>query len=675
MAYAFSEVQACWTWSSAYPSASALSFLEQLSAQHRTFKQNTQGKEYCVTRTSSHGLATYGGPRYDRELPALPLNKHHLGPLCRRFVLSNLWLFFAGAIGNYRDMYCCMKNNGNPALVWSGFWMFFVAMAAQGHQYYASYSYVSKESKVSRSVKQPDVTASQERSAAHVLRNHALRMSALFYLAWLPMIVGGLVTWAHGGVVTDQGEAFAKKWDVLIVLCVKILPFLDCRVILRSLERAEAYRNMTKYAKRRSVVVYTSDQMQRFKHAKPATEKCSHCRKSSVESATTNSVEITTTGRDIANAGRDSRHCRKNSVESATTNSVEIATTGRDIANAGRDKAAANAGRDIANAGRDKANAGRDIANPAGRDIANAGLYRSYTVDSHSSSLLASSLSIGQLGDSEKEQNFQIQDVTYEERERNDTTGLRRAIGDRDESKRTSTTATTPTTSTSTSPTVEQTSTSATTPDIADCQQATCAVSPPVQTAAVPAKQTASHSSSRHQHQPSPLFSSTGKIPQESARTTGSLPKVGARVVVRITTTPQLQATRQLRIDRASRGAVSNQVGRQRSLVMSEHCRVRALEKKEKDPLKEHNRGSSWLYPRASLRGGSPRSISSFLDERHILLGKELSQNAKGFPSKTYLTPKVPSSSIDSSISSLLAVGEDHYDHPQRYERTPLISD
>eukprot|EP00808_Paulinella_micropora_P001997 g4285.t1 len=139
-----------------------------------------------------------------------------------------------GRIGNYRGLYCCMKNNGDPSLVWTGFLIFFICAATQCYQYYTSFDYVSKT-----------MTATQEDNevkckSINGIRDHALRMSGLFYFAWQPMLIGGFITYGHGGVVTQQGPAFHVGWDVLIVLFVKVVPVLDCWVVFRSLVKAKS---------------------------------------------------------------------------------------------------------------------------------------------------------------------------------------------------------------------------------------------------------------------------------------------------------------------------------------------------------------------------------------------------------------------------------------------------
>eukprot|EP00808_Paulinella_micropora_P031439 g38234.t1 len=139
-----------------------------------------------------------------------------------------------GKIGNYRGLYCCMKNNGDPWLVWTGFLIFFICAATQCYQYYTSFDYVSKT-----------MTATQEDNEVKCkyikgIRDHALQMSGLFYFAWLPMLIGGFITYGHGGVEMQQGAAFHLGWDVLIVLFVKVVPVLDCWVVFRSLVKAKS---------------------------------------------------------------------------------------------------------------------------------------------------------------------------------------------------------------------------------------------------------------------------------------------------------------------------------------------------------------------------------------------------------------------------------------------------
>eukprot|EP00457_Paulinella_chromatophora_P002627 gb/GEZN01002632.1/.p1 GENE.gb/GEZN01002632.1/~~gb/GEZN01002632.1/.p1 ORF type:complete len:721 (+),score=40.43 gb/GEZN01002632.1/:182-2344(+) len=148
-----------------------------------------------------------------------------------------------GGVGNYRGLYCCMKDSGNAWLVWSGFFIFGTCAAVQARNYYDSYKYVTDQMKVA---------VGGNESKAHKtkyiggIRRHALRMSCLFYIAWLPMMVGGLVAYAHGGAVTEKGEVFPRYVDILIVMCVKIVPLLDGLVISHSVNKALDHHQATK---------------------------------------------------------------------------------------------------------------------------------------------------------------------------------------------------------------------------------------------------------------------------------------------------------------------------------------------------------------------------------------------------------------------------------------------
>eukprot|EP00808_Paulinella_micropora_P020503 g78087.t1 len=138
-------------------------------------------------------------------------------------------------IGNYRNLYCCMVDNGNAWVVWGGFLIFFVCASIQAHQYYWSYSYVKRQMEKSSASNQDEATRMR---FIQGIRDHALRMAALFYVAWFPMMLTSLIAYAHGGVETHEGEAFQRGVDVFVVLTVKIVPLLDCYVIKRSLDRA-----------------------------------------------------------------------------------------------------------------------------------------------------------------------------------------------------------------------------------------------------------------------------------------------------------------------------------------------------------------------------------------------------------------------------------------------------
>eukprot|EP00457_Paulinella_chromatophora_P004441 gb/GEZN01004453.1/.p1 GENE.gb/GEZN01004453.1/~~gb/GEZN01004453.1/.p1 ORF type:complete len:603 (-),score=55.76 gb/GEZN01004453.1/:158-1756(-) len=142
-------------------------------------------------------------------------------------------LSLTGQIGNYRGLYCCMKDNGNGWLVWTGFLIFATCGGLQGHYYYKSYHYVLEH--INSSVGSGEM---QKEKFVAGIRRHAFRMCGVFYLAWTPMMLGGFVSYFSGGLITRNGEAFPRWIDVIIVLCVKVVPLLDSLVVMRSVNKA-----------------------------------------------------------------------------------------------------------------------------------------------------------------------------------------------------------------------------------------------------------------------------------------------------------------------------------------------------------------------------------------------------------------------------------------------------
>eukprot|EP00457_Paulinella_chromatophora_P003027 gb/GEZN01003032.1/.p1 GENE.gb/GEZN01003032.1/~~gb/GEZN01003032.1/.p1 ORF type:complete len:451 (+),score=71.08 gb/GEZN01003032.1/:54-1406(+) len=170
-----------------------------------------------------------------------------------KFVMITAVMFIPGIIygailagtshvGNYRNLYCCMNDNGEAWVVWGGFVIFFVCASIQAQQYYTSYAYV-KEQMQNKSVASSAEDQLVRDQFVAGIRDHALRMAALFYIAWFPMMVTSFISYAHGGLVTDKGVAFPRGVDIFVVLCVKCVPLLDCLVIKRSLDKASINQN------------------------------------------------------------------------------------------------------------------------------------------------------------------------------------------------------------------------------------------------------------------------------------------------------------------------------------------------------------------------------------------------------------------------------------------------
>eukprot|EP00457_Paulinella_chromatophora_P004467 gb/GEZN01004479.1/.p1 GENE.gb/GEZN01004479.1/~~gb/GEZN01004479.1/.p1 ORF type:complete len:468 (-),score=23.21 gb/GEZN01004479.1/:556-1920(-) len=145
-------------------------------------------------------------------------------------------------VGNYRNLYCCMNDNGEAWVIWGGFAIFSVCALIQAHQYYQSYMYVKLQMQNKSVASSPEDQLLRDRFVVGI-RDHALRMAALFYIAWFPMMLTGLISYGHGGVLTAEGEAFPRGVDIFVVLCVKIVPLLDCFVIKRSLDKASINSN------------------------------------------------------------------------------------------------------------------------------------------------------------------------------------------------------------------------------------------------------------------------------------------------------------------------------------------------------------------------------------------------------------------------------------------------
>eukprot|EP00457_Paulinella_chromatophora_P003553 gb/GEZN01003561.1/.p1 GENE.gb/GEZN01003561.1/~~gb/GEZN01003561.1/.p1 ORF type:complete len:676 (-),score=63.50 gb/GEZN01003561.1/:6-2033(-) len=152
-----------------------------------------------------------------------------------------------GQIGSYRDLYCAIADPGEWA---AGFWLtlfLFVACAAtQTYFYSRAYSYV--EHHMNSSVDKGRVTTGpigqdgEEETQKRFLqgmRDHAWRMSALFPLAWVPIMVLSFVSYVHGGVYTESGGASHPRWlDIVAVLTLKIVPVIDTFVVFRALANA-----------------------------------------------------------------------------------------------------------------------------------------------------------------------------------------------------------------------------------------------------------------------------------------------------------------------------------------------------------------------------------------------------------------------------------------------------
>eukprot|EP00457_Paulinella_chromatophora_P006307 gb/GEZN01006325.1/.p1 GENE.gb/GEZN01006325.1/~~gb/GEZN01006325.1/.p1 ORF type:complete len:502 (-),score=42.26 gb/GEZN01006325.1/:121-1626(-) len=190
-------------------------------------------------------------------------NHYTVGILIPGLLYASL-LSTTGQVGNYRGLYCCMNDSGNKWLVWSGFTIFFGCAVTQCYFYYSSYLYVKRQ----MSHSQHDTNLSQEERTQEAIRQkfvsgirrHAFRMSGLFYIAWFPMMLGGLVAYGHGGILTDEGEAFPRAVDVFIVLCVKVVPILDGLVVWRSLEKASANSHLNDNLDKHGVVSHISQE-------------------------------------------------------------------------------------------------------------------------------------------------------------------------------------------------------------------------------------------------------------------------------------------------------------------------------------------------------------------------------------------------------------------------------
>eukprot|EP00457_Paulinella_chromatophora_P008126 gb/GEZN01008153.1/.p1 GENE.gb/GEZN01008153.1/~~gb/GEZN01008153.1/.p1 ORF type:complete len:477 (+),score=38.05 gb/GEZN01008153.1/:104-1432(+) len=145
-------------------------------------------------------------------------------------------------VGNYRNLYCCMNDNGEAWVVWGGCAIFFICAMIQAHQYYSSYRYVKLQMESKSVHSNGEDQVARDRFVVGI-RDHALRMASLFYIAWFPMMVSSIVSYSHGGLISDGVEAFPRGVDIFVVLCVKVVPLLDCLVIKRSLDKASINSN------------------------------------------------------------------------------------------------------------------------------------------------------------------------------------------------------------------------------------------------------------------------------------------------------------------------------------------------------------------------------------------------------------------------------------------------